>query len=166
MIRSSTILLYALSLVVVDGSVGTAKADSGRTITSNDVVRIMVNCQAIYTTADLPERLKTAFTGITKQREFGLANPGDPYQATDVIEDPKLPVRRLIFAGKCGDFWFIHYEQGGRGHSFAVVFFGENPRGDLSFVWGGRGFSRASSSSDLRNEIARKTFSDDLPFYW
>jgi hypothetical protein len=52
-----------------------------------------------------------------------IANPKEPFVATDVIDDRKLPRRRLIGAGTSGDLTFVEYEHGGRGlHEHFVLF--------------------------------------------
>jgi hypothetical protein len=50
-----------------------------------------------------------------------LAEPGQKWEATDVISDPSLPRRRLIWAAVAGEYYVVHYERGGRGHSFHVL---------------------------------------------
>jgi hypothetical protein len=50
-----------------------------------------------------------------------LAEPGQKWEATDAITDPKLPTKRLIWAFTDGDFYVVHYERGGRGHSFHIL---------------------------------------------
>src|SRR5437660_5371856 len=47
-----------------------------------------------------------------------IANPGENFEATDLIRDSNVPRRRLVFAGLLNDRCFIHYERGGRGHSY------------------------------------------------
>lgn len=172
MIRSRNSLLFLLVILTSATVQISALAENGvsgpkQRFGAQDAQRILAaGCQMLRTTADFPTGLKAAFARITNQSEFALADPGAPYQSTDVIHNPKLPFRRLVLAGRCQEFWFIHYEEGGRGHSYAVVLFRDNPNGDPTFVWGGRGFTRASSIGDLRTALAQKLFSDDLPFHW
>lgn len=71
-------------------------------------------CDLITSGSAMPNSLKDAFATTTKEESFALADPGTKYQATDVVESPKLPFRRLVFAGRCEDRWFIYYEHGGR----------------------------------------------------
>jgi hypothetical protein len=70
----------------------------------------------------LPRPVLQAFTEEGGSR-FTLANPGKEFLATDVIDDSSLPRKRLIFAGISGEKCFVHYEQGGIGHSFVLAFF-------------------------------------------
>jgi hypothetical protein len=69
-----------------------------------------------------------------------LAGPGQAWQATDVITNDKLPDKRLIWAATGGEYWVVHYERGGRGHSYHAVVV-QLRRGDAkpSFVWRGVG---------------------------
>ena len=50
-----------------------------------------------------------------------LAQPGQKWQATDIIRDSSLPCKRLIWAAVAGEYYVVHYERGGRGHSFHVL---------------------------------------------
>lgn len=49
-----------------------------------------------------------------------MADPGSPFQSTDVIEG-RLPTRRLIRAGHRGNDWFVWYEQGGVAYSWQAI---------------------------------------------
>src|SRR5262249_31772770 len=67
-------------------------------------------------TQAMPAEVKQAFASMTAAHQFALANPGQRFQDTDVIDKKELPSRRLVFAGVRGGTWFIHYEKGGRGN--------------------------------------------------
>lgn len=65
--------------------------------------------------ADLPPGVIVAL-GLT------LADPGMPYQASDVIDPSRpLPAGRLIWARRDGATWRIEYEHGGRGHYYGLA---------------------------------------------
>ena len=49
--------------------------------------------------------------GTSKTRP--LADPGEDFQATDVVGEDSLPWRRLVFGGHAGSITFIYYEKGG-----------------------------------------------------
>jgi hypothetical protein len=60
------------------------------------------------------------------QRLFGpfggaIADPGEPFRATDVVTDPTLPSRRLSVAGCSHDHCLVYYERGGFAHVWNVV---------------------------------------------
>jgi hypothetical protein len=50
-----------------------------------------------------------------------LAEPGQKWNATDVITDPTLPGKRLIWAAVGGEYYVVHYERGGIDHSFHIL---------------------------------------------
>jgi hypothetical protein len=120
----------------------------------------------ITSTEELPQSIKNAFATITGIKPFALADPGRKYQMTDVVDEPGLPQRRLIFAGSCKNRWFIYYERGGIGHSFSVMVLDIEQNNSVHFVWGAAGFKRAASLNDLRGAIASGHFADDSVFYW
>lgn len=72
---------------------------------------------------DVPERVWTAFAQVTTDRSSQMADPGGNWQATDVISESGLPPRRLIFAGLSDRYCVLHFERGGRGHSYHLALF-------------------------------------------
>jgi hypothetical protein len=50
-----------------------------------------------------------------------LAEPGQNWNATDVITDPTLPGKRLIWAAIGEEYYVVHYERGGIAHSFHIL---------------------------------------------
>jgi mono/diheme cytochrome c family protein len=113
----------------------------------------------------LPANLKSAFAQLAGERYFNMANPGEKFQVTDVIDEPGLPWRRLFFAGISNDKYFIHYEKGGIAHSSHLAVFAVNSDGKVSFLWGGPG-PAAKDLAQLRTMLAAGKFADDLPYYF
>jgi len=111
-------------------------------------------CTLVRSTRLLPEPLKAAFAELTKESEFKLADPGEEFQAGDVVVDPRLPFRRLILAGRCGENWFIHYERGGIAHSFALVVFQPDLQRGFKFIWGEMGLPKLILIADIRRVLA------------
>ena len=72
--------------------------------------------------ADLPVAIQRLYR-VSGGTRSTMADPGERFEATDVITDPMLPRRRLIFAGVAQDRAFIHYEEGGIGPSYVIEFF-------------------------------------------
>ena len=83
-----------------------------------------------------------------------MANPGNPFEATDVISNPSLPPKRLIFAGVSENRWFVHYEQGGRAHSYVLALFNLAPSGRITSTWRGYCSGPAANINDLRTWVA------------
>lgn len=172
MIRASIAVLGAVICALSAAGQNTAvsaprKSDSRPTLSEMEAQRLLEGpCQLVTSGAQLPEKLRVAFAMLARESEFALANPGEKYQSTDVVTRHKLPLRRLVIAGNCSGYWFIHYERGGLGHSYAIVFFRPGSKGEMAFVWGGRGFYGASNCAELRDAIASRKFAEDHPFDW
>jgi hypothetical protein len=82
-----------------------------------------------------------------------MANPGKNFQVGDVIYDPTLPPKRLIFGGTSGKRCFVHYEQGGRGHSYVVAFFNVTSKDAMKPIWLGYCGGRATSLEELSSWV-------------
>jgi hypothetical protein len=71
----------------------------------------------------LPEAVRGALQGLFKETKLELADPGTPFQATDVVIGKPLPWRRMIAAGCSADHCVVYYERGGIAHVFNIVVF-------------------------------------------
>ncbi|MFC5865140.1 hypothetical protein ACFPT7_22735 [Acidicapsa dinghuensis] len=140
-----------------------------RTISTSEKQHILDGNFAIITSTEgLSQPVKNAFATITGVKSFALADPNQKYQVTDVIGLPRLPSRRLIFAGVCESRWFIYYEHGGIGVSNRILVLDAAPDNSMRFVWGGIGFGfeKPTTLADLRAAIATGKFADNHAVYW
>src|SRR5215469_2944029 len=71
----------------------------------------------VHSTSDLPPAIVAICAGDKRK----LAEPGGEWNATDVVMDPTLPGKRLIWAAVGGDYHVVHYERGGIVHTFHVL---------------------------------------------
>lgn len=101
----------------------------------------------------LPLGVRQLFTEVGGTR-VTMANPGEEFEATDVITDPSLPRKRLIFAGVSGRKCFVHYEQGGLGLSFLLALFEVNSQSQVNPLWLGH-CGPAKNFDDLRLQVIR-----------
>jgi len=103
--------------------------------------------------ADLPAGIRKLYT-VEGGSRVAIADPGERFEATDVITDPDLPRRRLIFAGVAQDHAFIHYEEGGIAHSYIVELFRlESP--DLAVgLW--RGYRGPTKNLEEMKQLVSK----------
>jgi len=120
--------------------------------------------KVISKTEDIQANVKQAFSKIIRQPSFAMANPGQKFQVTDVV-DRTLPWRRLAFAGVQDDKWFVHYERGGYAHSYYVVAFKADPHGDAHFLWGCSVADDAKTLEGLRRMVANCQLSN-AKVYW
>jgi hypothetical protein len=110
------------------------------------------NFAIIRNVNSLPGPVRHAFTELDGSRLL-MANPGGRFEAGDVIWDASIPEKRLIFAGVSNNKCFVHYEQGGRAHSFLVALFELTQSSGLRPIWQGY-CGPASSIEDLRSQVA------------
>ncbi|MDB6016631.1 MAG: hypothetical protein JWR19_1120 [Pedosphaera sp.] len=71
----------------------------------------------IHATTNLPPSI----IALCADESGKIAEPIQKWQGTDLITDSKLPSKRLIWAANGGAYYIVHYERGGRGHSFHVL---------------------------------------------
>lgn len=71
----------------------------------------------VHSTSHLPP----AMVSLCADDKGKLAEPGQDWNATDVVTDTTLPWKRLIWAAVGGDYYVVHYERGGIDHSFHIL---------------------------------------------
>jgi len=92
------------------------------------------------------------------QKMFGtvsldIAEPGGPFQATDVLATPPLPIRRMVLAGCSKDFHcLVYYERGGIATTRLVTLFSWTPD-TTRFEWGGTAPGGLATIDAVRNAI-------------
>ena len=77
--------------------------------------------QLLNSTRDIPEAVKSACASVISDHRFWLADPGKPFNATDVGPDDRIPNRRLLWAARLPEYFVVHYESGGFAHGFHVI---------------------------------------------
>ena len=75
------------------------------------------------TVAALPAGVRKALSDLFGNGTLDMADPGQPFQATDVMVTPRLPGRRLVAAGCSPDHCLVYYERGGFAHVHQIVLF-------------------------------------------
>lgn len=109
--------------------------------------------------AAFPAGCKSGFAALARTHGFELANPGQPYQATDVLgPGPRRPLRRLLFGGVSTDCCIIFYEVGGFAPYRSVVVMDISMSGAAMPVWGGSNGKNPSDLRALMSQIAAGDF--------
>jgi hypothetical protein len=75
----------------------------------------------VATVGELPDAVRGTLKELFGGRGLDLAEPGAPFQKTDVLVLPRLPSRRLILAGCSADHCLVYYERGGFDHVHHIV---------------------------------------------
>ena len=84
----------------------------------------------------LPLGVRDGLQELFGTGSLDIAEPGAPFQVTDVVFDRKLPTRRLVASGCSRERCLVYYERGGIAHSFHVAVFHWTPAA-TRFEWGG-----------------------------
>ena len=78
----------------------------------------------VATVAGLPANVRDGLNDLFGGRTLEMADPGQPFQATDVMVTPRLPARRLVSAGCSTDHCLVYYERGGFARVHHIALFG------------------------------------------
>lgn len=107
--------------------------------------------QDVRSTSQLPAELLKSLPRI--------AEIGAPFNATDAVDDPSLPFRRLVRAGSHGNDWFLWYEHGGVGYFWQVVVARVMPGEEATVV------ANAGTVSDTLCTFTDAVFAGKVPPY-
>lgn len=72
------------------------------------------NFSVVRTVQQIPEPVQKQLFHGSKDGLNGMVNPGQEYQATDIIPPKPLPYRRLIFAAISQGYCLVYYEYSGQ----------------------------------------------------
>jgi hypothetical protein len=100
----------------------------------------------------LPLGVRDGLETLFGSGSLDIAEPGTDFQATDVVADPELPMRRLVAAGCSYDHCLVYYERGGAAHTWHVALFHWTPAA-TRFEWGGLARGGLSTIQDVRKTI-------------
>ncbi|AIF48416.1 hypothetical protein [Dyella japonica] len=109
--------------------------------------------------AAFPASCKSGFAVLARTSGFELANPGQPYQATDVMgRGPRLPWRRLLIGGVSADRCVVFYEIGGFAPYRSVVVLDISGKGLATPTWGGADGKNPENLPALISQITKGAF--------
>jgi hypothetical protein len=100
----------------------------------------------------LPLGVRDGLQTMFGSQTLDIAEPGAEFQATDVILNAKLPIRRLVAAGCSTDHCLVYYERGGFAHTWQVALFHWTPAA-TRFEWGGTAPGGLTTIDDVRNAV-------------
>jgi hypothetical protein len=104
----------------------------------------------------LPLGVRDGLQKLFATQTLDIAEPGAEFQATDVIVNPRLPLRRLVAAGCSTELCLVYYERGGLAHTWQVALFHWTPAA-TRFEWGGTAPAGLKTIDDVRNAILSGT---------
>jgi hypothetical protein len=100
----------------------------------------------------LPLGVRDALQTLFGTETLDIADPGAEFQVTDVVVNPKLPMRRLVAAGCSIEYCLVYYERGGIAHTWHVALLHWTPA-ETRFEWGGSAPGGLRSLDDVRNAV-------------
>ena len=100
----------------------------------------------------LPLGVRDGLPTLFGRETLDIAEPGAEFQVTDVIVNPKLPIRRLVAAGCSIDHCLVYYERGGIAHTWQVALFHWTPAA-TRFESGGIAPGGLATIDDVRSAI-------------
>jgi hypothetical protein len=106
----------------------------------------------IKDTKEFPAPIVKILCGTVELRSC-MANPGERFNATDVIGDLRIPGRRLLFAGVLGDKYFVYYEQGGIALFHQISFFTVSGTDSVTTLWRGHCYGPIVNIEQLRQRV-------------
>ena len=113
----------------------------------------------------LPLGVRDGLQMLFGSQTLDIAEPGAEFQGTNVVANPKLPVRRLIAAGCSNDHHcLVYYERGGIDHTWHVALFHWTPAA-TRFEWGGIAPGGLATIDDVRNAILSGAIKSQAAFW-
>ena len=100
----------------------------------------------------LPLGVRDGLQTLFRSDRLDIADPGAAFRATDVVNDPNLPTRRLVHAGCSIDHCVVYYERGGIAHTWQVAIFHWTPDA-TRFEWGGSAPGGLPTVDDVRQAV-------------
>lgn len=108
--------------------------------------------QIVTSLRGLPLGVRDSLQGSFGSPTLDIAEPGAPFQATDVIVNPNLPTRRLVAAGCSTDHCIVYFERGGIAHAWHVAVFQWTPEA-THLEWSGTAPGGLATIDDVRKAI-------------
>ena len=155
----------ALVLVLLPATVCSAKPQpKTSTLTSQDRQHLLSDTfqtyrsiSAIPTPVSLDPNLLVSTASGERLPSAGvppspMAEPGQRFQADDMLTSPALPSRRLIFVALSRDLCVVAYEHGGFAHEQRVALF-RLTDGRAALVWLGDLPGRLSDLADVKKSV-------------
>jgi hypothetical protein len=112
----------------------------------------------------LPLGVRNGLQTLFRSRELDIAEPGAEFQVTDVVVNPKFPIRRLVAAGCSTDHCLVYYERGGIDHTWHVALFHWTPAA-TRFEWGGTAPGGLTTMDDVRSAILSRGINGQVRFW-
>lgn len=107
-----------------------------------------------HSVSEIAPEVRTAFARAAGEQNFSMADPGNAWEATDVIMDRRLPRRRLTALAVARGFCLVFYEHGGFAANYNVAAF-RTSAGSSELIWHAVLGPAVADAAGLRDAISR-----------
>ena len=145
----SVIGLILCSAVVAWSQAASSAAlpDALRTHLQNEEFAIVTSVRG------LPLGVREEMQRLFRSSTLDIAEPGAPFQQTDVLVVPQLPIRRLVAAGCSRDFHcLVYYQRGGIATTWHLMLFRWTPN-ETRLEWGGAPSGGLKTIEEVRKAV-------------
>ena len=158
-------LLCALGASVCSAVVLASQAAAPAGLSATLRAHLMADRFGIVTSIrGLPLGVRDELQTLFGSNTLDIAEPGAAFQVTDVIVNPKLPMRRLVAAGCSTDHCLVYYERGGIAHTWQVALFHWTPAA-TRFEWGGIAPGGLKTIDEVRNAVMSGAIKSPAKFW-
>jgi hypothetical protein len=119
------------------------------------------NVTMLYSMKDLPASVLLACRNIVSDHQCNFADPNEEYQNTDVITKSGLPWSRLIWVAHKTDYYIVHFETGGIGHTSSIFVFKAVTNNHATAVWKATSNHNFKSYFDFLSAVKHDALDDD-----
>jgi hypothetical protein len=114
----------------------------------------------------LPAPVREGLRALFGDSTLELADPGKPFQSTDLVQTPRLPWRRLVAAGCAEDHCLVYYEKGGYAHVFYALVF-QTTKDSATLAFGGTAPGGLSDLEAVKTAVTSgKVVGQTTTKYW
>jgi hypothetical protein len=117
----------------------------------------------------VPPQLKVSLRHAFREKTLSIADKGQPFRKTDVVDrkNEGLPTRRFALGFGTSRLYCLYYESGGMGLAGDLLVFAAEKDGSYRFVWGGVEFAKEPSTpQEVIRRVRRRSFDDSKPYIW
>ena len=115
--------------------------------------------QIVTSIRGLPLGVRAGLQTLFGSRALDIAEPGGEFQASGVIVNSALPIRRLVAAGCSYEYCLVYYERGGTARTWRAALFHWTPDA-TRFEWGGEAPGGLATIDDVRRAILSGAIKD------
>jgi len=108
--------------------------------------------QMVTSIRGLPLGVRDGLQASFGSQTLDIAEPGAEFRMTDVVVNPSLPTRRLVFAGCSIDHCIVYFERDGIAHTWHVALFHWTPAA-TRFEWSGTAPGGLATIDDVQKAI-------------